>query len=192
MNSVLPFLFWLFEENVSYMAEKDPRVNRRIRSAEVRIIDPDGEQLGIMTLDDALDKAEEFGLDLVEVAPNAKPPVCRIMDYGKYKYQQKKRSAEARKKSSRVELKEVKMRPKTDDHDFMTKVRHAKKFLEEGNKVKFTVMFRGREITHPEIASEMLHRAAGILVEIADVEQTPKLEGRNMGMMLSPKTSNKE
>lgn len=174
------------------MAEKDPRVNRRIRSAEVRMIDPDGEQLGIMSIDDALDKAEEFGLDLVEVAPNAKPPVCRIMDYGKYKYQQKKRTAEARKKSSRVELKEVKMRPKTDDHDFQTKVRHARKFLEEHNKVKFTVMFRGREITHPEIAFEMLKEAAQLLSDIAEVEQAAKLEGRNMGMMLAPKSSRTE
>lgn len=169
------------------MAEKEPRVNRRIRGPEVRVIDQDGEQLGIMDVEDALDRAEEAGLDLVEVAPNAKPPVCRIMDYGKYKYQQKKRSAEAKKKSARVELKEVKLRPKTDDHDFMTKVRHARAFLEEGNKVKITIMFRGREITHPEIAAQMLVQAAELLKDAAEVEQDGRLEGRNMTMMLSPR-----
>jgi translation initiation factor IF-3 len=174
------------------MAEKEPRVNRRIRGPELRVIDPDGEQLGIMDIEDALDRAEEAGLDLVEVAPMAKPPVCRIMDYGKYKYQQKKRSAEAKKKSARVELKEVKLRPKTDDHDFLTKVRHARSFLEEGNKVKFTIMFRGREITHPEIASRMLVRAAELLTDAADVEQDGRLEGRNMTMMLSPRVAKSE
>jgi len=122
----------------------------------------------------------------------AKPPVCRIMDYGKYKYQQKKRSAEAKKKSARVELKEVKLRPKTDDHDFLTKVRHARSFLEEGNKVKFTIMFRGREITHPEIAAKMLVRAAELLTDTADVEQDGRLEGRNMTMMLSPRVAKTE
>jgi len=145
-----------------------------------------------MDIEDALDRAEEAGLDLVEVAPMAKPPVCRIMDYGKYKYQQKKRSAEAKKKSARVELKEVKLRPKTDDHDFLTKVRHARSFLEEGNKVKFTIMFRGREITHPEIASRMLVRAAELLTDAADVEQDGRLEGRNMTMMLSPRVAKSE
>lgn len=168
------------------MAEKDPRINHRIRAPELRVIDPEGEQLGILDLDDALDRAEEFGLDLVEVAPQARPPVCRIMDYGKYKYQQKKRSAEARKKSSRVELKEVKLRPKTDTHDFETKVRKARAFLAEGNKVKFTVMFRGREITHPEIAYDMMDRAADDLEDVATVEQDAKMEGRNMTMMLTP------
>jgi translation initiation factor IF-3 len=114
------------------------------------------------------------------------------MDYGKYKYQQKKRSAEAMKKSARVELKEVKLRPKTDDHDFLTKVRHARSFLEEGNKVKFTIMFRGREITHPEIAARMLVRAADLLADTADVEQSGRLEGRNMTMMLSPRIAKPE
>lgn len=168
------------------MAEKNPRINARIRVDQVRVIDPEGEQLGIMEIDDALEKADEFGLDLVEVAPNAKPPVCRIMDYGKYKYQQSKRLAEARKKSSRVEMKEVKLRPKTDDHDFMTKVRKAREFLESNNKVKFTIMFRGREITHPEIAYDMLERAAEELEDCASVEQRARMEGRNMTMMLSP------
>ncbi len=168
------------------MSDKDPRINRRIRVPEVRVIDPDGEQLGIMAIDDALERAEEYELDLVEVAPNARPPVCKIMDYGKFKYQQKKRTAEARKKTSRVELKEVKFRPKTDEHDYQTKLRHARRFLEDNNKVKITVMFRGREITHPELAREQLQRAAEILEDCSKVEQTPRLEGRNMTMMLIP------
>ncbi|RDV39676.1 translation initiation factor IF-3 [Bradymonadaceae bacterium TMQ3] len=169
------------------MADKEPKINRRIRAPEVRVIDPDGEQLGIMSSDDALEKAEGFGLDLVEVAPQARPPVVRIMDYGKFKYQQKKRTAEARKKSSRVELKEVKFRPKTDEHDFQTKLRRARRFLEENNKVKLTVMFRGREITHPEIARTMLQRAAEELADAAQVEQSTRMEGRNMTLFLTPK-----
>ncbi|MEC9442376.1 MAG: translation initiation factor IF-3 [Myxococcota bacterium] len=163
----------------------EPRLNGRIRAPEIRVIDPDGEQLGIMTVDDALEQAERFGLDLVEVAPNARPPVCRIMDYGKYKYQQKKRSSDARKKGARVELKEIKLRPKTDEHDFMTKLKHARRFLEKNNKVKITIMFRGREITHPEIAREMLERAAVELADVAEVEQSARMEGRNMTMMLN-------
>lgn len=174
-----------------FMADKDPRINRRIRAPEVRVIDPDGEQLGVMSVDDALERAEQVGLDLVEVAPGAKPPVVRIMDYGKYKYQQKKRTAEARKKSSRVELKEVKLRPKTDEHDFMTKVRRAREFLEDDDKVKITIMFRGREITHPEIARTMLERVAELLSDIAQVEQTPRMEGRNMTLFMGPKSSSK-
>ena len=158
----------------------EPRLNGRIRAPEIRVIDPEGEQLGIMTVDDALEQAERFGLDLVEVAPNARPPVCRIMDYGKYKYQQKKRSSDARKKGARVEL-----RPKTDEHDFMTKLKHARRFLEKNNKVKITIMFRGREITHPEIARDMLERAAEELADVAEVEQGARMEGRNMTMMLN-------
>ncbi len=173
------------------MADKDPRINRRIRAPEVRVIDPDGEQLGVMSVDEALERAEQVGLDLVEVAPGAKPPVVRIMDYGKYKYQQKKRTAEARKKSSRVELKEVKLRPKTDEHDFMTKVRRAREFLDDDDKVKVTIMFRGREITHPEIARTMLDRVAELLSDIAQVEQSPRMEGRNMTLFLAPKTGSK-
>lgn len=168
------------------MAEKDPRINHRIRTPEVRVIDPEGNQLGVITIEDALERAEEAGLDLVEVAPNARPPVCKIMDFGKYKYQQKKRSAEAKKKSSRVELKEVKLRPKTDSHDVETKLRHARKFLEERNRVKFTVMFRGREMAHPEIPEGMLLECAAALADVADMEQRPRMEGRNMTMLLTP------
>ena len=168
----------------------EPNINGRIRAHEVRVIDPEGEQLGIMSADDALEQAERFGLDLVEVAPQAKPPVCRIMDYGKFKYQQNKKANEARKKGARVELKEIKLRPKTDVHDVMTKLRHARRFLEEHNKVKISIMFRGREITHPEIARDMLEAAAKELEEIAEVEQTPRMEGRNMTLLLSPKRDN--
>ncbi len=167
----------------------EPRLNESIRAVEVRVIDPDGDQLGVMSVDDALEKAEEYELDLVEVAPSARPPVCRIMDYGKYKYQQKKRSADARKKGARVELKEIKLRPKTDEHDLQTKLRHARRFLENHNKVKITVNFRGREITHPEIAREMLERAAEQLSDVSDVEQPARMEGRNMVMMLNFSTS---
>ncbi len=165
----------------------EPRINGRIRvrTPEVRVIDPDGEQLGIMSVDDALEQSERFGLDLVEVAPKAKPPVCRIMDYGKFKYQQNKKASEAKKKGARVELKEIKLRPKTDDHDVETKLRHARRFLEKNNKVKISIMFRGREITHPEIAREMLERAAEELADVSEVEQPPRMEGRNMTLLLS-------
>ena len=168
------------------MAEKNPLVNHRIRATEVRVIDPDGEQLGVISLEEALQKAEEFGLDLVEVAPQATPSVCKIMDYGKYKYQQKKRTSEAKKNSSRVELKELKLRLKTDDHDIATKLKHARKFLDQNNKVKFTVMFKGREARRPEFAEDMLLDIADQLMDVADVEQPPKLEGHNMTMLVGP------
>jgi translation initiation factor IF-3 len=163
--------------------DEGPRINKRIRAFEVRVIDPDGGQLGVMRLEAALDSAQEFGLDLVEVAPNARPPVCKIMDYGKYKYQMSKKAQNS--KSARVELKEIKMRPKTDEHDFQTKLRKARGFLEKSNKVKFTVRFRGREITHPEIARAMLVRAAEILDPVSSIESSPRLEGRAMTMTLS-------
>lgn len=165
--------------------DNEPRINRRIRASEVRVIDPEGAQLGIMAIEDALDQAEQSHLDLVEVAPQARPPVCRIMDYGKYKYQQQKRSADARKRGRRIELKEIKLRPKTDDHDIQTKLRHARRFLEAGNKVKVTVMFRGREITHPEIARDILSLAAEELADISEIEQRARMEGRNMVMILT-------
>ena len=168
------------------MAEKQPMVNRRIRAKEVRVIDPEGNQLGILTIEEALAKTDEFGLDLVEVAPMARPPVCRIMDYGKFKYQQKKRTAEAKKKTSRVELKEIKLRLKTDTNDINTKLRHARKFLDARNKVKFTIMFRGRESRRPEFAEDILLDIAEALSDVADIEQPPKQEGRNMSMMVTP------
>lgn len=166
---------------------KRVRVNRQIRISPIRVIDPDGGQMGIMDVDAALAAAQELGLDLVEVAPMARPPVARIMDYGKYKFEQAKQARAAKKKQHVIQLKEVKMRPGIDDHDFETKTRHARRFLEEGNKVKVTMMFRGRQITHPELGREVVDRVAEELADIAKVESDPKLEGRSMTMILSPK-----
>jgi len=143
--------------------------------------------LGVMSVNQALLAAEERGLDLVEVSPNASPPVCRIMDYGKYKYQASKRAAEAKKKSARVDIKEVKMRPKTEDHDFQVKVRNALRFLEDGNKVKVTVMLRGREVTHPEFGYGLMKRVADEVADIAVVEMSPRMAGRFMTMVIAPK-----
>ena len=139
-----------------------------------------------MSLDEALSLAEGRGLDLVEVSPQAAPPVCRVMDYGKYKYQQAKRASEARKKQVKVEIKEVKMRPKTDEHDFQFKIKHARRFLEEGNKVKLTIMFRGRENAHPEQGMMQLEKAVEALKDVGQVESQPSKMGRFMTMMIGP------
>jgi translation initiation factor IF-3 len=161
-------------------------VNRAIRAREVRVIDDAGEQLGIMGLNEALQAASERGLDLVEVSPNSKPPVCRIMDYGKYKYQQSKRAAEAKKKTAKVEIKEVKLRPKTEEHDFQVKLKRAVKFLEAGNKVKVTIMFRGREVTHPEFGHRILNRVAEEVKDLGQPESVPRMTGRFMSMVIGP------
>ena len=142
--------------------------------------------MGVITTIDALALASNQGLDLVEVSPQADPPVCRVMDYGKYKYQQAKRASEAKKKQVRVEIKEVKMRPKTDDHDFQFKIKHARRFLEEGNKVKLTVMFRGRENAHPDQGTKQLTKAVEALKDIGQVESHPNKMGRFMTMMIGP------
>lgn len=168
------------------IAKPETNINRAIRAREVRVVDDEGNQLGILSLAEALAAAEERGLDLVEVSPNAAPPVCRIMDYGKYKYQTSKRAAEAKKKTARVELKEVKMRPKTEEHDFQTKVRNARRFLEEGNKVKLTIMFRGREVTHPEFGRRLMEKVTEELKDIAQVESHPSMFGRFMTMVIAP------
>ncbi len=162
-------------------------MNNKIIASVVRTIDDAGEQLGIIPVKEALSIAQERGLDLVEVAPNAKPPVCRIMDYGRYKYQQEKRATESKKKQSQITIKEIKLRPKTGEHDYQTKVKHITKFLDKGNKVKVTIMFRGREIVHSDIGMRILRRIAVELDENALVENQPKLEGRNMSMLLSPR-----
>ncbi len=162
------------------------RINDRIRIPQVRVIGPDGEQVGILDTKDALEMAEENDLDLVEVAPTADPPVCRIMDYGKYKYEQAVKQREARKKQSHVVVKEMKMRPKIDRHDYETKKGHVVRFLNDGAKVKITIMFRGREMVHPEIGKRLLDQLAEELGEIAKVENMPKLDGRNMTMVLGP------
>jgi translation initiation factor IF-3 len=150
------------------------------------VIGPEGEQLGVLTLDAALTKAAEFGLDLVEVSPMAKPPVCKIMDYGKFKYEAKKKANEAKKKQTIVKLKEVKFRPKTEEHDYTFKVKAIREFLGEGNKARVTVMFRGREITHRDIGQAILSRISTELKEVAVVEQTARLEGRLLFMILAP------
>lgn len=165
------------------------RVNRGIRAPEIRVIDDEGEQLGILTPQEALRIAEERGLDLVEVAPTARPPVCRIMDYGKYLYQQSKKAHEAKKHQKIIQVKEVKFRPKIDQHDFEFKRNHVIRFLKEENKVKATVMFRGREVTHAEIGHEILNRLREEVADLSEVEREPKLEGYNMTMILAPKKS---
>jgi translation initiation factor IF-3 len=162
------------------------RVNRQIRISPVRVIDPAGEQVGIIPVEQALAMAEEQGLDLVEVAPLARPPVCRIMDYGKFKYEEQRKAREARKKQHHVQLKEVKMRPGIEDHDFEFKTRHARRFLEEGNKVKLTMMFRGRQMAHPEIGRQVLDRVSEMLSDISKVESSPQMEARAMTMVLAP------
>ncbi|MBN2304653.1 MAG: translation initiation factor IF-3 [Anaerolineae bacterium] len=164
----------------------DYRVNDRIRAREVRVIDENGENLGVIPLPKALAVAAERELDLVEVAPNATPPVCRIMDFGKFLYERAKKEREARKQQKQVEVKEIRLRPKTDDHHRGFKVRDARRWLEEGMKVKVRIRFRGREITYPEIARTMLDEVAKDLDDIAVIEQAPNMEGRTMLMVLAP------
>lgn len=171
------------------------RVNERIRIREVRLIDDEGTQVGIIQTRDALEMARERGLDLVEVAPNAVPPVCRLMDYGKFRYEQSRKERESRRNQHVIELKEVRIRPKIDDHDLETKGRQAAKFLDGGDKVKLTVLFRGREMAHPDIGKGLLDQLADFLRPHGAIEQTPRLEGRAMTMMLNPlkaKTSQQE
>lgn len=162
------------------------RINERVRAPEVRVIDSDGKQLGIMRPSAALQLAEEKNLDLVEVAPGAKPPVCRLMNFGKYQYEQAKRDKLARKAQKQVEVKEVRMRPKTGEHDTAVRLRQARKFLESGAKVKVRVRFRGREIRHPEVAKEILEDFAKELADVGEVEIRPNLEGRSLLMILAP------
>jgi translation initiation factor IF-3 len=163
------------------------RINHRIRVPEVRVVAEDGSNLGVLPTDEALRRAQEVGLDLVEVNPKAAPPVCKILDFGKFKYEEKKKQREAKRKQTVVEVKEVKIRPKTDDHDLMVKVRAARKFLESGNKVKVTCRFRGREITHPERAQMQFEAFLSEVDDLANVEQTPLMEGKNMALVLAPK-----
>ncbi|MCY1078506.1 translation initiation factor IF-3 [Archangium sp. miwbw1] len=165
---------------------RDQRTNRRIRAREVRVVGPEGEQLGVLPIEAALERAQSAGMDLVEVNPMAKPPVCKIMDYGKFKYEEKKRASEAKKKQVVVHLKEIKLRPKTEEHDYEFKVRNVRRFLEEGNKAKVTIMFRGREITHKELGSAILDDVTKDLKDVAVVEQVPRMEGRQMFMIIAP------
>lgn len=168
--------------------EKKLRVNYMIRVPKVRVISPTGEQLGVLDTQVAVRKAqEEYNLDLIEIASEANPPVCKIMDFGKYKYQLKKKTQEAKKNQNVILVKEIKLRPSTDQHDFDFKVKHIERFLKEGNKVKVTIRFKGREMVHTDLGSTMLDRIALAIGDQAVVDQTPKLEGRSMAMVLGPK-----
>ncbi|MEQ5868798.1 translation initiation factor IF-3 [Sagittula sp. NFXS13] len=163
-----------------------PRVNDRIRAPEIRLIGAEGENVGVVTPQRAMEMAEQAGLDLVEISPNATPPVCKIMDFGKFKYEQQKRESEARKKQKIIEVKEVKFRPGTDIHDYEVKMRNVIKFLENGDKVKVTLRFRGREMAHQNLGRELLERVAEDVKELGKVENMPKMEGRQMVMMIGP------
>ena len=169
--------------------EKDdgPRVNAAIVAKQIRVVDADGEMRGVMTVREGITLAEEAGLDLVEISPNAEPPVCKVLDYGKYKYEMQKKAAEARKKQKIVELKEIKLRPNIDDHDFGIKMKSAKAFLTEGDKVKITLRFRGREMAHQDIAHQVINRVRVELDALAKVESEPSFEGRQMIMIFAPR-----
>jgi translation initiation factor IF-3 len=164
-----------------------PRVNREIDVRSIRLVGADGEMIGVVSLREGLTMAEEAGLDLVEVSPNADPPVCKILDYGKFKYEAQKKKNEARKKQKVIEVKEVKLRPNIDDHDYDVKMRSMKKFLEEGDKVKVTLRFRGRELAHQDLGMKVLDRVRAELDELGKVEQFPKMEGRQMVMVIAPR-----
>jgi len=164
-----------------------PRVNGEIRVPSVRLIDGAGEMIGVVSMRDALDRAMQVGLDLVEISPNADPPVCKLLDFGKFKYEQQKRKNEAKKKQKVVEIKEIKIRPNIDDHDYGVKMRQMKDFIAEGDKVKVTLRFRGREMVHSELGAKVLERVRGDLDEIAKVEQFPRLENRQMIMVMTPR-----
>ena len=163
------------------------RINEQIRVPEVRLIGADGEQVGVMPTREALAQAAEAHLDLVEVAPQASPPVCRIMDYGKFKYQQSKKQQEARRRQTIIQVKEIKVRPKIEEHDMGFKLKNTRRFLGEGDKVKISVIFRGREIAHTDRGFKILSQMAEALADVGTVEQAPRLEGRNMSMIVTPK-----
>ncbi|MFN3448855.1 MAG: translation initiation factor IF-3 [Roseococcus sp.] len=168
-------------------SREGPRVNEEIRVPQVRLIDENGEMIGVMSIRDALYRAYQAGLDLLEISPNAVPPVCKITDYGKFKYEQQKKASEARKKQKIVEIKEIKVRPNIDDHDYEVKMKQAKSFIGEGDKVKVTLRFRGREMAHQELGVKLLERIRTELADIVKVESMPRLENRQMVMVLAPK-----
>jgi translation initiation factor IF-3 len=173
-------------EGEQAISSKDQRINEEIRVPEVRLIDEDGAQIGVVSIAEALQIARTRETDLVEVAPNASPPVCRLMDYGKFLYERSKREREARKSQKQTEVKEIRLRPKTGEHDIAYKMRDARRFLQKGAKVKVRIRFRGREITHPEVAKDLLERIASELSDVAVVEKSGEMEGRTMLMILSP------
>nr|WP_276203653.1 translation initiation factor IF-3 [Hyalangium minutum] len=174
------------DQRSSRGGSRDQRTNRRIRARELRVVGSDGSQLGVMPLEAALERARSEGLDLVEISPMASPPVCKIMDYGKFKYEEKKKAAESRRAQVTVQLKEVKLRPKTEEHDYEFKVRNMRRFIEDGNKAKVVIQFRGREITYKNQGSAILDDVVQDLKDIAVVEQPPRMEGRLMFMVLAP------
>lgn len=167
-------------------AKDSLRVNREIRAPQIRVIDDEGQMLGVMTVPEALRIAEERGLDLLEIAPTASPPTCKIMDYGKWKYEKKKQATAARKKQTVVTIKEIQMRPRTDQHDFETKMNHARRFLLDGDKVKVSLRFMGRELAHQDLGFEVMKKAIEFVNDLAIVEIQPKMEGKNMFLMLGP------
>ena len=166
--------------------KEGPRVNEEIRSEKVRLIDENGEMVGVVSVEEAVEKSRKAGFDLVEVSPNADPPVCKILDYGKYKYEQQKKAAAARKKQKSMHVKEIKLRPTIEDHDYEVKSRNARKFLEDGNKVKVSMRFRGREIAHQNVGMEVVEKFRDDLSDISKTDFGPKLEGRQVIMVLSP------
>jgi translation initiation factor IF-3 len=176
-----------FSESRTIAQELTHRINREISVPEVRLIGVDGEQLGVVKLADAFRMSDEAEVDLVEIAPTAVPPVCRLMDYGKFKYQEQKRAHEARLKQKVIQVKEIKFRPQTDENDYLTKMRKLQQFVAEGDKVKVTLRFRGREMAHQEFGMRLLERIKGEVEDVAQVESWPKLEGRQMIMVLAPK-----
>lgn len=179
---------WPSDHKVEVLTIKQQkaRVNDQIRISPIRLIGDKGEQIGIVSIDEARERAEESGLDLVEVAPDARPPVVKLMDYGKYKYEEARANREARKKQHNIQVKEVKFRPGIEEHDYAFKTRHARRFLEEGNKVRLTMMFRGRQITHSELGLEVLKRVRDDLGDVGKVELEPRFEGRVMFMVMAP------
>ena len=172
--------------NAPPQRDTGPRINDRIRAPEIRLIGAEGENVGVVTPERGMELADEAGLDLVEISPNASPPVCKIMDFGQYKYATQKRESEARKKQKIIEVKEVKFRPNTDTHDYDVKMRNVTRFLEAGDKVKVTLRFRGREMAHQNLGRELLERVADDIQELGKIENMPKMEGRQMVMMIGP------
>ena len=172
--------------NAPPQRDTGPRINGRIRAPEIRLIGADGQNVGVVSPNRAMELAEQAGLDLVEISPNAVPPVCKIMDFGKFKYETQKKEAEARKKQKTIEVKEVKFRPGTDVHDYEVKMRNVARFLEDGDKVKITLRFRGREMAHQNLGRDLLERVAEDIKELGKIENMPKLEGRQMVMMIGP------
>ncbi len=167
--------------------KEGPRVNEDIDNAQIRLVDADGEMIGVVSTEEALDRAADAGLDLVEVSPNADPPVCKILDFGKLKYENQKKKAEARKKQKTIDVKEIKMRPGIEEHDYQVKMRSMRRFIDDGDKVKVTLRFRGREMAHQDLGAKVLDRVRDDMDEMAKVEQFPQMEGRQMTMVFAPR-----